>query len=949
MKWIGLVVLCWWTSQVHAHQYRFRQLPADFGADVRQISLLYQADNGFVWVGTDQGLYHFDGRRYTYVNRHDNAHVKVTAISSDQQGRIWTGYEDGYILITGFHGGSSEIVIEALQGTAISKIVMASSTSIYVCTYGMGLWHGDGGFFAPVAFDELNLITDIYDAFLDHHQKLWLATDDGVRIYKPFPDPSLQAIKREHGMRDDIVTRLLPQDNGNVLVGFYDQGVQQYRPVEKRILDIMHGDSDKGNLIAILEGADSTLWIGSTRTVWMSEKSNGVHEIELPPELRNGINAVLYDRDGNLWIASANKIFITSTQVEYVMTGLTSIQAVMPAGDKLWYGTASGLYSGDLHGAGLKEYFSNDNINVISLYYDQQGIIWTGTFGQGLYILDPATNRAKHLTESDKLSNSSILNIDGKDNKVWLATLGGITEITWDNHPFDGTLRVTDLQQRYNFPPGYVYDVLVARDGRVWFGTDGKGLFYLEKDELHKMPVEIWLPDSTTASIRTIYSIAEDLQSHLWISTVKGLVLCVDDDLRVLDYTITPQGVDNSLIVDRSGHVMIIREGEIAIVEDSAQIIELSDVIDLEGFTPSINAAATDKDGTVWIADANRILHYHPVSKSEKRGLLLNFESVSPGDWWLPGPLRIKPDSNFLDIRYVGLWYVDPGAVHYRYMLEGHEPQWIYTQERRAVYSRLSPGSYRFIVQAARGQDFDKASQLEKIIVVLPPFYQRWWFITLFAIIAGSIIFWIFRSRLNRLRKLHTLEKEKTTHQLHAIQAQVNPHFLFNSFNTLSSIIEEDQQAAVDYVDQLAAFFRGALMHRDDELIPISQEMEIVRNYTYILRKRYGENIRIEEKIENSTGMIAPLSIQLLVENAIKHNRVSADRPLSIAISVDAHWVEVSNPIQPKFQPANESTGFGLSSLVTRYAYLTPKKIDIRNANHIFSVRIPVIYPDQAA
>lgn len=138
-------------------------------------------------------------------------------------------------------------------------------------------------------------------------------------------------------------------------------------------------------------------------------------------------------------------------------------------------------------------------------------------------------------------------------------------------------------------------------------------------------------------------------------------------------------------------------------------------------------------------------------------------------------------------------------------------------------------------------------------------------------------------------------------------------------------------------------------MYREDELIPIDQELDIVRNYTYILRKRYGDNIRIAEKIENSTGLIAPLSIQLLVENAIKHNRVSSDHPLSIEINVDAQWIEVSNPIQPKFQPASESTGFGLSSLVTRYAYLTPRKIDIQHVNHTFRVRIPVIYPDQVA
>lgn len=183
--------------------------------------------------------------------------------------------------------------------------------------------------------------------------------------------------------------------------------------------------------------------------------------------------------------------------------------------------------------------------------------------------------------------------------------------------------------------------------------------------------------------------------------------------------------------------------------------------------------------------------------------------------------------------------------------------------------------------------------------------------------------------------------------QLHAIQAQVNPHFLFNSFNTLAGIIEENQEAAVDYVDQLSGFFRGVLTHRNAELIRLEEELEMVRNYIYILQKRYGNNLRIHENIAHAAGWIAPLSIQLLVENAIKHNIVSAEKPLSISIVVDQEWVAVSNPIQPKINASTESTGFGLSSLVARYGYLTDRKIEIRKEENTFAVRIPILYNDK--
>jgi LytS/YehU family sensor histidine kinase len=325
----------------------------------------------------------------------------------------------------------------------------------------------------------------------------------------------------------------------------------------------------------------------------------------------------------------------------------------------------------------------------------------------------------------------------------------------------------------------------------------------------------------------------------------------------------------------------------------------------------------------------------------------MQFEDISPGSLDQLQPVKLMPDSNFLDVRFTGIWYQDPTHVHYRYMLKGHDADWIYTQEGRAVYSRLSPGTYTFALQGSPDDDFSQSPTLERSFMVMPPIYLRWWFITAVALLAAWIVYSIIRTRIKRLQKYHLLEKEKTTHQLHAIQAQVNPHFLFNSFNTLSSIIEEDQKAAVDYVDQLSSFFRGALMHRDDELITIAEEMDIVKNYMYILTKRYGENIRMEEHITNLIGWIAPLSIQLLVENAIKHNTVSSGRKLSIRITIDHKWVEVSNPIQPKFQSNEESTGFGLSSLITRYTYLTPLKIEINKETNRFTVRIPILYPDK--
>jgi LytS/YehU family sensor histidine kinase len=114
-------------------------------------------------------------------------------------------------------------------------------------------------------------------------------------------------------------------------------------------------------------------------------------------------------------------------------------------------------------------------------------------------------------------------------------------------------------------------------------------------------------------------------------------------------------------------------------------------------------------------------------------------------------------------------------------------------------------------------------------------------------------------SRIRRIHQNHAHEREKTMLKLHAIQAQVNPHFLFNSFNTLAGIIEEDQEAAVDYIDQLSAFFRDVLMHRNAELIQLQEEMEMVRHYAFLLQKRYGLQPAGDGAYPKSGGLDCPI------------------------------------------------------------------------------------------
>ncbi|MDR1865722.1 MAG: histidine kinase [Bacteroidales bacterium] len=186
------------------------------------------------------------------------------------------------------------------------------------------------------------------------------------------------------------------------------------------------------------------------------------------------------------------------------------------------------------------------------------------------------------------------------------------------------------------------------------------------------------------------------------------------------------------------------------------------------------------------------------------------------------------------------------------------------------------------------------------------------------------------------------LQSEYMKTRFMALKNQVDPHFLFNSLNTLSSLIKTDADKAEDYVQQLSCVFRYTLQNK--EVITLEEEIKCTLAYCRLMQIRYGDNLRfvlsVDEKYHRRR--IVPLSLQVLVENAIKHNVVSNRQPLSITISAsEKETVTVSNPIQPK-KKEERGEGIGLSNLAERYRLLWNREIAIRSAGGIFEVEIPL-------
>lgn len=208
-----------------------------------------------------------------------------------------------------------------------------------------------------------------------------------------------------------------------------------------------------------------------------------------------------------------------------------------------------------------------------------------------------------------------------------------------------------------------------------------------------------------------------------------------------------------------------------------------------------------------------------------------------------------------------------------------------------------------------------------------------------------------FYARLNYQRQQTLLENEKLKlesllSQFESLKNQVSPHFLFNTLNALQTLIRETPQTAQQYVNHLSSVLRYTLQSTENEMVCLDDELKFTQSYIFLLGIRYETNLIIHINIseEYLNHQLPPLTLQTLIENAVKHNEISKRNPLTIHITTNSEMLVVINNLQKKLSPES-GTGIGLSNLMKRYQFLTAKKIEIKRDKMEFKVEVPLLNP----
>ncbi len=939
----------------------FEDVPFSYQRKEVRVSRILKDKDGRLYFGTDKGLFSYDGIIFNKIECKDKLNDEnVTALFKSSDGKIWAGFRDGTIacyfkkifLIFKPEEGLPKVSITAFEETI--------DGTLWIATNGEGIYCYSRNHLSNINTDDGlndNYVHSILS--LKNRDVVIAATDQGLNECRfSSGKKNVVNISPVPGLPDNIITSLLENKN-NLIAGSQDKGIVI---IDSAANNLIIPDVSKNwkygmvNKVAITGGE---IWIATNdQGLVIADEQTG----KLKFNLRNvssfkhtKINDLITDNEGNVWLACNDGLVKSPGKKMRLMESLMKEKIsfvhtiLFDSKDNCWFSPDQGLvkYWQDPNGIIHSQKFiltpPEKLIDIVTLYEDPYGFLWIGTMGAGIYRLQIETGIIKKVTENPSILNGSILTISGKGNDVWIGGFDGTSHCTIKGsgtgfRELDFTRNVaTDSLRNY-----YVYSIFTDKSNRTWFGTDGDGAYMYDGKQLKNLY-------ASGLHANTVYTILEDGSGNIWFNTQDNGIYKYNGK-RFQNYSVN-EGISDisvsSMLFDHSGNLLLVHKNGIDILnKKEIRFTYLKNNRLLSNMNPDLNSVSANKKGEVYIGTEKFILQLYTDALNNQPFPKTFIENISIFQNEIGDTTHsFNANQNNFTFSFIGLWYSNPLLVQYQYKLDGLNDEWVNTADREINFPKLPPGSYTFSIRSSLNSDFTNASEVSYIFVIHPPFWKTSWFQIIASLSIAVLLYFFIRYRDKRIRNMDRLKKEAIEFQFEMLKSQVNPHFLFNSFNTLITIIEEDPKTAVSYVEKLSEFFRSLIAYRDRNLIPLKEELNLLDNFFFLQKKRYGQHLKLSvqpDVSKISAFVIPPLTLQLLVENAIKHNAVSKESPMQIEVFNEDEYIVVQNNLNPKI--LNErSSGLGLQNITNRYKLLTEDKVVITNDGKTFSVKVPLI------
>ncbi len=975
-------------------QHIHKKWSSDDGLPNNYISAVLQTSDGYLWVGTYEGVARFDGVTFEVFNKYNHSEIKdnrITVLFESSDQTLWIGTRGGLTVIK--NGKFISWVKGTKKNVLLHDVVQTVQEdwtgNVWIGYQGQGIScfkkGNSGSPFHPPQLSHIPAINVIGRGKHDP-KNLWIGTINGLFLLKDGKLSEVPIKTKEGTPLSSIgsIRTLISVEEGNIRIGTDKSGLIhiKYRvdPSQSNLTYSFykHPGLKSDWINALFKDRDKNLWVGT--------EGGGLHRLyndsisvfsEKEGLSNDSINCLYEDREGNLWVGTSSGLdllmngkFTTYTEKEGLLDNVTWT-VYEDRQRRIWITTNGGLncfHSGRFVGYKKKDGLSSDFVSCT--WEDKKGNLWIGTYDRGVNLLNQDGFTRVGIEQGLDAQSIRAIYQDTRGN-VWVGSYGrGLFKRPVNQHNF------ISISTKNGLSGDYIFAIFEDRQGGLWIGTDGGGLNYL-KDEV----ISIYTKKNGLSS-NSILSIMEDgdRPGTLWVGTEDGGLNYFNQG-NIIPVTLKEGLKDNTvyqIIEDDNGFLWMGGEKGVSRVRKQ----ELYDFLNgtVSGITTTLFGKADGikggqcsgsfqpagfkaSDGKIWFPTPKGIVEVDPDNiKINILAPPVHIEKVmvngKPTQWI--DRLILEPYVKKIAIHYTALSLSEPRSVKFKYMMEGFEDHWVKPQNRKdriAIYTNLSPGQYRFRLTACNNDGIWNKQGVSLDISVLYPFWQQWWFI-LISVIGFAVISYLALSGLKNLIKMADFWRKKNYIGAYRIVEQIGVGGMANILKVVSGKRSKKEFLALKLIKEefiFDAVYRkrfldeGQIIDNLDHphIVKVYDRGEHNHNLFIAMELLEGQTIEqvLQEKGALSPGESLGIVLQILDALSVIHNAGIVHRDLKpgnimlVKREEKENFVKILDFGLAKTQSLSRVTESGI--VVGTLCYLSPEQLlnsEYSSASDIYSL-----------
>ena len=964
----------------YGQQYNFKSYSVENGLPYVQVFTVFQDSHGYLWSGGLGGLSKFNGKTFqNYSPKNGLANHYVNTIAEDKNHHLIIGTIDGLSIFEN-NIFRNYTVKDGLPSKNITAVCCDYTGKVWIGTK-KGLCTFEKGKFETYEALKSENINCIYAT---GQNGLWVGTTNG--LYSIF-NGNLTHFVTSDGLTDNMVNCISQKMTTKELFIGTKNGLSVFNTTTQNFQNyhVINGLLDE-DIAVLTNTSEGLIWIGSkSGLISFDGKAFGYFSIRQDNN-SNNVRSLTMDYENNLWIGTHNGLFkfrdkTFSSYTKQEGLGGSYIWQILKDKEKnIWLTTDNNGVFKYVNGY-FKNYSKKEGLlssNVTSAVLDNDGQLWFGT-NRGISKFN--NGKFDNLSYENNFKLKVHINCLFKDSKgnIWAGGQNGLYRFTKQNQNYISTC--------FKLPTSVTnYEVWAINEdlkGNIWVGAHFAGIFKLEKNQFINQKSII------NTNIESAFEIEFDSTGVMYAATLNG-VLVYNPKLKVCKTISEKDGLASELVYslkisnDRKYLWAGTNQGvsKINIPKLNKNIVEITSYNKADGFEGvecNAHGIYEDEFSNVWFGTVNGLIKYSPSEfklNDELSKTTISKIQLSYSDTLLADSSKLPYNLNNITFYVDGISLTNPNKVLYTYKLEGFDKDYSpETELNISKYDNLPAGKYTFKVKSCNSEGVWNIEPTTFYFEIKAAFYKTGWFTFALLLLGIGIIFSIFKIRLHQVKRKQKAEfdtqVEVSKAELKALRAQMNPHFIFNSLNSIQHyILNSKGDEAVRYLNKFAKLIRIILNNSEKPTVTINEDIEAITLYLELEKMRFENkfnySIHVSESIDGDYDEIPPMLIQPYLENAILHgiNPKEGMGQIDVEINLVGTYIKISvidngigrekSTAMKSLQPSNRHKSLGMKITKDRvrilntiyHSILNVEIIDLYNFNkEAIGTRVDLFVP----